>query len=152
MSDSKSIEWKKAMEAEMTTLEENNTWTLVDRPLDKDVIDCRWVFKRKQDEYGAWTVYKARLVARGFQQKNVDSDSIYSPVAKLVTLRTFVAICLYCEFEIYQMDVCSAFLNGDIKQEVYIRLPKGFETEKTGKLNKSLYGFNRFAKRLEFEV
>lgn len=97
--------------------------------------------QRKKDEAGNISKFKARLVARGFKQSECISD-IYSPVAKLPSVRFFFSVCNYLKIPIYQMDVCSAFLNGDIKGNVYISLPKGFE-QKEGticKLRKSLYG------------
>lgn len=86
--------------------------------------------------------YKARVVARGFQQIGMFFNDIYSPVAKLPSIRIFLAMCNTFDMKIHQVDVCSAFLNGDIKENVFISLPKGFK-EKEGticKLRKSLYG------------
>lgn len=86
--------------------------------------------------------YKARLVARGFQQTGIFNNDIYSPVAKLPSVRIFLALCNHFNFKIYQLDVCSAFLNGDITDDVYVVLPQGFGQDegKIAKLKKSLYG------------
>lgn len=108
----------------------------------KAVIECKWVYKKKRDETGNISSYKARLVARGFQQIGNYNDDIYSPVAKLTSVRIFLAFCNNFNFKVNQLDVCSAFLNGDIDDDVYIVLPKGFDKNegKFAKLKKSLYG------------
>lgn len=105
-----------------------------DSDVERPVIECI--------EFGEITKYKARLDARGFQQTNLLSDDIYSPVAKIPSVRIFLAICNNYNFKIYQLDVCCAFLNGDIDDEVYILLPESFngDTGKFAKLRRSLYG------------
>ena len=144
MASSEAKMWKKAMEAEMSALEENETWFLVsESDVKSAVIECKWVYKKKRDEVGNITKYKARLVARGFQQFNAyNNGDIYSPVAKLPSIRIFLALCNNFNYKVHQLDVCSAFLNGDIDDEVYILLPKGFKENegKFAKLRKSLYG------------
>lgn len=103
-------------------------------------MDTKWVFKLKDSENGSYQ-HKARLVAKGFQQKNCN-DSVYTPVARLTTFRVFVVIATQKQLPIYQMDVTGAFLYGEIKEDVYIKLPDG----KIGKLNKSLYGLKNSPK------
>lgn len=144
MASSDSRKWKEAMDTEISALIENGTWQCVDKvdDMESEIIECKWVFKKKKDESGNVAKYKARLVARGFQQKGMSFSDIYSPVAKLPSIRVFLAVCNKFDMKIHQLDVCSAFLNGDIKENVYITLPKGFK-EKEGtvcKLRKSLYG------------
>lgn len=138
--------WKKAICQELDSLVENNTWTEVNLPVNKSVIQSKWVFKIKRNENGEPTEYKARLVARGFQQKeNFDLSEIYAPVAKLVTLRIALAVANQLNMTIQQMDVKSAFLNGDINEEVYMQKPEGMDANdgRVLKLNKSLYGLKK---------
>lgn len=127
-------EWEKAMNIELDTLKENNTWTEVNSiPSGNKVISSKWCFKVKQ--IGGEKVYKARLVARGFEQSDTDLE-VYSPVAKLPTFRVFIAVANKLQLPVHQMDVVGAFLHGDIDEIVYLKLPNG----KICKLNKSLYG------------
>lgn len=105
------------------------------------VISSKWVFKIKYTN--GIKQYKARLVARGFEQDDIlDLNSIYAPVAKLTTFRCFVVVATKLNLPIYQMDVTGAFLYGDINDNVYISLPEGAYTGRNNivKLNKSLYG------------
>lgn len=142
MSCSDAEKWKSAIARELEALEENNTWYYVSKPNDCDIIDTKWVFRRKRDEKGNIVSYKARLVARGFQQK-IDYSEIYSPVAKLTSVRLFLVFCNENNFPIYQLDVCSAFLYGEIVGDFYIKLPIGCRDEmkdKVCKLKKALYG------------
>lgn len=143
----KSNEWRKwqvAVEAERNALEENNTWEYVsDESIGQNkIIECKWVFKRKRNDKGNVVKFKARLVVKGFQQRGMSFADIYSPVAKLPSIRVFLALCNNFGLTVHQLDVCSAFLNGDIKDDVYISLPKGFQEieGKVCKLRKSLYG------------
>lgn len=152
-----SKKWQIAMDSEMNSLMKNNTWQIVDRPKDKRVIDVKWVFKKKNDN-----VYKARLVVRGFQQKE-SLENVYSPVGKMQTLKILLSFSCENSLFIEQMDVETAFLNGVIKSEVFINQPKGYETadNKVYKLQKALYGlressrvwydcFNKFIEKLGF--
>lgn len=143
VSSSDSNKWKQAMEVEMKALTENDTWISVDKPKNCDIIDCKWVFKRKKDEKGNIVSHKARLVARGFKQ-DLSLSEIYSPVARLTSVRLFLAFCNEYNLPIHQLDVCSAFLYGDIDGDVYVSLPNGCFSEKKNnnvyKLKRSLYG------------
>lgn len=134
--------WKEAIQEEIKALEDNETWTCNEKPYENRVVECKWVFKRKRNESGSVVKHKARLVAKGFQQTGMLFNDFYSPVAKLPSIRIFLAICNYLKIEVCQLDICSAFLNGTISEDVYISLPKGFK-QKEGticKLRKSLYG------------
>ena len=128
--------WQKAMNSEIKSLNKNNTWIIVDKPKDRKIIDVKWVYKRKSDNS-----YKARLVVRGFQQRET-LENVYSPVGKMQTLKILLSYCCVNDLYIEQMDVETAFLNGPVKSEVYIHEPKGFETgeNKVCKLIKALYG------------
>ena len=139
------VEWMEAVNAEMMSLTKNQTWTLVDPPPGRSIVGSKWVFSRKRDESGQPTSYKARLVARGFTQKpGLDFFETYSPVARIVTIRTLMAMAVERNFEMHQMDVCTAFLNGDLKEEIFMRQPEGFIKEGlVCKLNRSLYDLSK---------
>lgn len=144
VSGKNSVQWKKAMEKELTVLRENNTWSEVPWPVNKKVIESKWVFKIKNEND-----FKARLVARGFQQESSDDlYDIYAPVAKLTTFRILLVVAIKLCKPIHQMDVRSAFLYGDINEEVFMTLPsKNRENSKTVcKLNKSIYGLKKSPK------
>ncbi|KAF2888063.1 hypothetical protein ILUMI_18110 [Ignelater luminosus] len=158
ITSSESLQWKEAMNREMDSLIKNNTWTLVNNPVkDKKVIDVKWIYKKKSN-----SEYKARLVVKGFQQINY-IDDIYSPVAKMPTLKLLLSYCCQNSLEIHQMDVETAFLNGKILSEVYLKQPEGYKdgSDRVYRLNKALYGlkesprawydcFNDFLKTLGF--
>lgn len=129
-------EWEKAMDHEIDCLYKNETWELVKKPENKKIIDLKWIYTRKQDNS-----FRARLVAKGFQQREHLPD-LYSPVAKMQTLKLLLAYCVKFNLMINQMDVESAFLNGKISSEVYVKQPEGYEdgTENVCKLKKTLYG------------
>ena len=102
-------------------------WNLVPRPKGKFVIGTKWVFKNKLDEDGKIIRNKARLVAKGYsQEEGIDFDETYAPVARLEAIRLMLAYACYKDFKVFQMDVKSAFLNGFIKEEVYVEQPPGF--------------------------
>lgn len=138
-------DWKAAIEEEMKSLKKNNTWTETTLPNGRQPISCKWIFKIKRDEDGNISRYKARLVARGFQQKReFDYNETYAPVAKLTTLRIMLAVANQRGMFIHQMDVKTAFLNGHLKEEIYMKLPDGFQRDKVVvKLNRSLYGLKQ---------
>ncbi|KAL7288549.1 hypothetical protein TKK_0017291 [Trichogramma kaykai] len=106
MNSAEKNEWAKAMDREIEVLNKNKTWKLVEKNEDKQAIDVKWVYNRKTGGK-----YKARLVVRGFQQKE-QLDDLYAPVAKIQTLKTLLAYCCQYELNIRQMDVEAAFLNG----------------------------------------
>ncbi|KAK1620309.1 hypothetical protein QYE76_025826 [Lolium multiflorum] len=117
-----SNKWQEAMKSEMGSMYDNKVWTLVDLPDSRKAVENKWIFKRKTDADGNITVYKARLVAKGFRQiQGVDYDETFSPVAKLKSVRILLAIAAFFDYEIWQMDVKTAFLNGDIEEELYMR-------------------------------
>lgn len=144
-----SEKWKVAMDNELEVLKENNTWTEVRKPIGKNIIDSKWVYKLKYDNDGIPSDFKARLVARGFQQdENFEAYDIYAPVAKLCTFRIMLAVANKLKLPVYHMDVRSAFLYGDICEEVYMKLPDGVECKENTvcKLNKSIYGLKKSPK------
>lgn len=135
--------WLKAIEVELEALNKNNTWKEVSLPEGKKLIDTKWVFKIKKE--GNKDLYKARLVARGFKQEDkFDHSEIYAPVAKLPTLRILLAIASKYNMNIHQMDVKSAFLYGNIEEEVFVEKPKGMKKDgRVLKLQRSLYGLKK---------
>lgn len=139
--------WQEAIQSELKTLKENNTWTFCEQPVTKKTVSSKWVFKIKKSNNNVQ--YKARLVARGFEQcDTMNLCDIYAPVAKMTTFRLFVCIATKLNLPIWQMDVTGAFLYGDIDENVYLELPEGAYCgdKKIVKLNKSLYGLKKSPK------
>ena len=147
--ESNSEIWKKAIQEEMDSLEKNETWDIVERPPGTNVVGSKWIFKEKRDADGEISRYKARLVAQGFsQQEGVDYDDTYAPVAKYSSIRTVLAIANELNLEVHQMDVKTAFLNGDIDTDIYMKQPEGFAEDPTKvcKLRKGIYGLKQAAR------
>jgi hypothetical protein len=120
-------EWEKAIMDEYHSIMRNNTWRLVPRPANRQVVTCKWVFKHKKDQFGRITRLKARLVAREFSQiYGVDYLDTYAPVAKLASIRILFAIAASLDLEIHQMDVVTAFLANALHEEIYMEQPEGF--------------------------
>ena len=143
-----SEKWLEAMGSEMESMYTNQVWTLVDAPEGIKPIGCKWVFKKKTDMDGKVNTFKARLVAKGFKQiHGVDYDETFSPVAMLKSIRILLAIAAYHDYEIWQMDVKTAFLNGNLLEDVYMTQPEGFVDPKNGakvcKLQRSIYGLKQ---------
>jgi hypothetical protein len=144
----KEEDWIRAMNEELDQIEKNNTWELVPRPENKNVIGSKWVFKNKMNEKGQVVRNKARLVCKGYAQvEGQDFDETFAPVARLEAIRMFLAYSCHKNFKVYQMDVKSAFLNGDLEEEVYMEQPEGFSlTDNPNyvcKLKKALYGLKQ---------
>jgi hypothetical protein len=114
------LDWVVAMQEELNNFKQNQVWSLVER-LKLNVAGTKWVFHNKQDEHGIVTRNKARLVAKGYSQvKGLDFDEIFALVARLESIRILLAYATHHCCKLYQMDVKSAFLNGPIKEEVYV--------------------------------
>jgi hypothetical protein len=131
------------MEEEINNFTRNEVWYLVPCS-NQNIVGTKWVFCNKQDEHGVVTRNKARLVAKGYSQvEGLDFDETYTPVARLEPIRILLAYATYHGFKLYQMDVKSAFLNGPIKEEVYVEQPSSFEDSEypshVYKLSKALY-------------
>ena len=137
--------WKEAIKEEKQCLEKNHTWILVDakEAKGKEIVSSKWVFKKKDDNGDI--KYKARLVARGCQQKNeLDFADIYSSVVQTNSLRTLLAVAAARGLHVCTFDVKSAFLNGDLHQEVYMKLPEGYNRQnKICRLKKAIYGLKQ---------
>ena len=140
-------EWKAAMDKEYQSLLENETWDLVRRPEGVNVVNNRWVFKIKRKPDGSIDRFKARLVAQGFSQTHgVDYEEVFSPVARSESIRSLLALGNTFDLEIHQMDVCTAFLNGELDCDVYMEQPKGYsngDPDMVCKLKKGLYGLKQ---------
>ena len=134
------------MHEELHNFERNQVWTLVEKPDEKhNVIGTKWVFRNKQDEDGQVVRNKARLITQGYTQvKGMDYGDTYAPVARLESIRILLAYANNHDITLYQMDIKSAFLNGEIEEEVYVKQPPGFVSLKKPdhvyKLHKALYG------------
>lgn len=140
--------WKEAMDSEFNSLNKKDTWDLVTLPADRKSIGCKWVLKTKLKSDGSIERYKARLVAKGYaQQSGIDYDETFSPVVRFSTLRTLLAFATENGLIVHQMDVVTAFLNGTLKEEVYMEQPDYYkEPEKEHlvcKLKRSLYGLKQ---------
>lgn len=148
ISNPDSAKWLEAMETEMQSMRDNQVWDLVELPPESRAVGSKWVFKRKTDMHGNIHTYKARLVAKGFTQtQGIDYDETFSPVAMIKSIRILLAIAAYYDYEIWQMDVKTAFLNGHLSEDVYMAQPDGFIDPKypnrVCKLNKSIYGLKQ---------
>ena len=130
----------------------NHTWELVELPPKVKPIDCKWVFKRKLKLDGTIDKFKARLVAKGYKQKhNVDYFNTYSPVTRIASIRILFAITSIHKLVVHQMNVKTAFLNGDLEEEIYMEQPEGYvvlgQEYKVCKLVKSLDGLKQAPKQ-----
>ncbi|CAI7757919.1 unnamed protein product [Closterium sp. NIES-53] len=138
--------WKKAMESELKSIEENGTWELVELPEGRKAITSKWLFKIKSDADGNIERYKSRLVAKGYQQKEkVDYKELFAPVVKPTTLRTLLAGATIKRWVVKQMDVTTAFLNGILEEEIFMAQPEGFDdgSGRVWKLKRALYGLKQ---------
>ncbi|XP_056695777.1 uncharacterized protein [Spinacia oleracea] len=136
------------VEEELNEFERNKVWHLEPTPLANRVIGLKWVFRNKQDEHATITRNKARLVVKGYnQQEGIDFEETFAPVARMEAIRILIAFASYMGFKLYQMDVKCAFLNGHLKEEVYVEQPPGFEDPEypshVYKLDKALYGLKQ---------
>ncbi|GKA52635.1 putative ribonuclease H-like domain-containing protein [Tanacetum coccineum] len=140
--------WVEAMQEELLQFKLQKVWILVDLPKGHRAIGTKWVYRNKKDERGIVIRNKARLVAQGHtQEEGIDYDEVFAPVARIEAIRLFLAYASYMGFMVYQMDVKSAFLYGQIEEEVYVCQPPGFEDpdhpDKVYKVVKALYGLHQ---------
>ena len=136
------------MKSEIESMHDNQVWNLVDPIEGVRPVECKWIFKKKIDMDGNVHIHKARLVAKGFKQiQGVDYDETFSPVAMLKSIRILLAIAAFYDYEIWQMDVQTAFLNGNLSEDVYMIQHEGFvdptNARKIFKLRKSIYGLKQ---------
>ncbi|KAL8110798.1 hypothetical protein AgCh_026508 [Apium graveolens] len=124
---SESRNWKGAVKSEIDSIVSNGTWELVDLPPGCSTIGCKWIFKRKLNPDGSINKYMARLVAKGFRQREgIDYFDTYSPVARMTTIRMLIALASVHGLIIHQMDLKTDFLHGDLKEEINMDQPVGF--------------------------
>ena len=149
------------MGSEIQSMYNNQVWNLVDLPEGSKVIRNKWIFKRKMDMNGNLTTYKAKLVAKGFTQiQGIDYDETFSPIAMFKSIRIMLAIAAFHDYEIWQLDIKTTFLNGKLDEEVYMVQPQGFEDPKNSskvcKLQRAIYGLKQASrswnKRFDEEV
>ena len=137
-------EWKDAMREEMSALEKNKTWEIVERPKGKNIVDCKWIFTLKYKADGSLERHKARFVAKGYTQTyGVGYQENFAPVAKMNTKRILLSLAAHYNWKLVQYDVKNAFLHGDLDEEIYMKILPGFEGNtgnKVCKLKKALYG------------
>ncbi|KAL0416612.1 UNVERIFIED_CONTAM: Copia protein [Sesamum latifolium] len=127
MSDIDSDKWLEAIKSEMDSMGSNQVWTLVDPPKGVRPIGCKWVYKRKLGPDSEVMAFKARLVAKGYTERpDVDFEETFSPVAMVKSIWILLAIAAWYDYEIWQMDVKTAFLNGFVEEEIYMDQLEGF--------------------------
>jgi len=145
LSRSDANKWQAAMQEEMDSLTNNSTWELVPRPDDVRPISTKWVFKLKRDATGTPTRYKARLVARGFNQRyGVDYVETYSPTVNHDTVRMLFALAVKHNWSVHHIDVATAFLQGELEERLFIEQPEGFRSgPEVCKLKKAIYGLKQ---------
>lgn len=145
-----SEKWKAAMDEEMASLRDNETWTLTKAPQRGNVVGCKWVFKCKPDESGKTVRYKARLVAQGFSQKyGTDYDQVFAPVVKQITFRTVLTIASKRQMLVKHIDIKTAYLYGVLQEEIHMKQPPGYtngDPNTVCLLKRSLYGLKQAAR------
>ncbi|MCO5554453.1 hypothetical protein L7F22_007983 [Adiantum nelumboides] len=137
-----------AMQLELDSIEKNCTWELCDLPPGKNVIGTKWVYKLKHRADGSIERYKARLVAKGYaQQEGIDYEETFAPTSRMTTIRKIVALAAHKDWNVHQLDIKTAFINGDLHEEVYVLQPPGFVKKgaenKVCRLHKALYGLKQ---------
>lgn len=140
--------WVDACEDELFSIEKNNTWVLVELPKGVKPIGLKWIFKIKCNADGSISKYKARLVAKGYVQRHgVDYDEVFAPVARIETIRLIISIAASNGWEVHHLDVKTAFLHGELKEEVFVEQPEGFvvkgQEHKVYRLKRALYGLRQ---------
>ena len=140
--------WKEAMKEEMKLLHSNDVWELVEPPPNRKIVGSKWIFKKKTDANGTVNRYKARLVAQGCSQRfGLDYEETFSLVVRFESVRAVIVLGAQCELQLHQMDVSTAFLHGELSEEVYMQQPKGFvepgQKNQVCRLKRSIYGLKQ---------
>ena len=151
LSGEHSTQWKKATDLEFKLLIENDTWDYVPLPKGKNIVGSKWVFKVKRDENGCIQRYKARLVPHGYTQaEGIDYSEVFSPVVQNTTIRSLLVLSNAKNWEVHQMDVETAFLQGKLKEEIYMQQLDSYISEEypnhVCKVKKSIYGLKQSAR------
>ncbi|RVW44256.1 Retrovirus-related Pol polyprotein from transposon TNT 1-94 [Vitis vinifera] len=154
MENGDSSKWMEAMNEELKSMAHNGVWDLIELPNSCKPVDCKWVFKTKRDAKGNIERFKARLVAKGFTQKEgIDYRDTFSPVSKKDSLRIIMTLVTHFDLELHQMDVKTAFLNGNLDEDIYMEQPKGFAKKGNEhlvcKLKKSIYGLKQASRQCD---
>ena len=141
-------EWLNAMNREMEAMYSNSVWTLVEAPKRVKSIRCKWIYTRKKGSDRKVETFKTRLVVKGYTQKEgIDYKEIFLSVAMLKSIRILLVIAAKLDYEIWQMDVKTAFLNGNLEENIYMRQPEGFiakgQKHMVSKLQRSIYGLKQ---------
>nr|GEU91068.1 putative reverse transcriptase domain-containing protein [Tanacetum cinerariifolium] len=149
--------WIEAMQEELHQFDRLQVWELVDKPFGKSIIKLKWLWKNKKDKDQTVIRNKARLIAKGYaQEEGIDFEESFAPVARLEAVRIFIAYAAHKYFLIYQIDVKMAFINGPLKEEVYVAQPDGFvdadHLKKVYRLRKALYGLKQAPRACRFEM
>jgi hypothetical protein len=152
--------WEQTMNEEKNSLDAHETMDYVERPWGKKVIPVHWIYSAKVDNFGNVLRFKARLVAQGCRQiPGVDVDEVFAPTSSFAARRVILSVAAQRDYEIHQVDIKTAFLNGDLEEEVYVTQPPGFENGDPRivcKLNKALYGLKQspraWHKKLDAEM
>jgi hypothetical protein len=150
-------DWHKAMDDEYNSLMENDTWELVDLPPGRKVVQCKWVFKQKISADGTPTKKKARLVAKGFTQtEGVDYFETYAPVAKIATIRFLIAFIIHSGWKVRAVDVVTAYLNGKLKELIYMQQPPGkvskAHPKKVCRVKRGIYGLKQSGREWNSDI
>nr|GFA62810.1 retrovirus-related Pol polyprotein from transposon TNT 1-94 [Tanacetum cinerariifolium] len=150
-------DWVSAIKEKLDQFARLKVWRLVPRPEGKSIIKTKWIFKNKKDESNLVIRNKARLVAVGYsQQEGIDYDETFAPVARIKAIRLFLAYPAHKNFTVYQMDVNTSFLNGILKEEVYVGQPSGFVSKQypdhVYALDKALYGLKQAPQATEIDL
>nr|GEV87706.1 retrotransposon protein, putative, Ty1-copia subclass [Tanacetum cinerariifolium] len=150
--DPESHKWLNAMNVKMQFMKDNKVWDLVELPPNEKIVGSKWLFKKKIDMDGAIHTYKVHLVTKGYTQTlGIDYEETFSPIADIRAIRILIAIATHYNYEIWQMDVKTVFLNGYLSEEVYMEQPEGFVNPKypnrVCKLKRSIYGLKQASRQ-----
>lgn len=140
------------MEAELDSMQKNGVWELVEPVATQKAIGCKWVFKTKRAADGSIERHKARLVVKGYTQKEgVDFSETFSPVSTKDSFRIIMALVAHYDMELHQIDVKTAFLNGELEEEIYMQQPEGFiqvgNEHLVCRLKRSIYGLKQASRQ-----
>lgn len=157
LSSDQKDQWVEAMNSEMDSLKQNDTWSLCELPSNRSPVGSKWVYKAKTDATGKISRYKARLVAQGFSQKyGVDYDQVFAPVVRQTTFRLLLSKASKENLCVRHLDAKTAFLNGKLKETIFMKQPPGYVDEKKPHfvchLKKSLYGLKQAARSWNEEI
>ena len=149
--------WRIAMKEEMESIDKNLTWDLVKPPVNCRPIGVQWIYKVKRNSTGEITRHKARLVAKGYsQKKGKDYDEVFSPVARAESIQILIALSAQLKWKVHHLDVKSAFLNGEIEEEIYVHQHEGFikkgKEDYVLRLKKALYGLKQAPRAWNYKL